>query len=149
MYGMELLEHVVAVARRMRLADRTVEAYTYWIRRYLAYSAARFGRWKRPEELFTDDLNHFLNHLVLEKRLSASSQNQALNALVFLYRRVLEDDISPAHLGKFAIVRSKRPKRVPTVLSVDEVRRLIEQVPPKSLGCVSTHQVFACRAAVG
>jgi site-specific recombinase XerD len=128
---MKLLEQVNRVGRQMRLADRTIEAYIYWIRRYLAYSARRFGGWKRPEELFTGDLEHFLSHLVLDKRLSASSQNQALNAIVFLYRRVLQDAISPAHLGKLAYLRSKRPKRVPTVLSVDEVRRLIEQVPVK------------------
>ena len=128
---MKLLEQVVVVARRMRLADNTIDVYKHWIGRYLAYSERRCGGWKRPEELFTADLEQFLNHLVMEKRLSASSQNQALNALVFLYRRVLEGAISPAHLGKFALVRSKRVKRVPTVLSADEVRRLIEHVPVK------------------
>ncbi len=96
---MKLLEQIKRVGRQMRLADRTIEAYSYWIRRYLAYSAARFGGWKRPEELFTKDLEHFLSHLVLDKRLSASSQNQALNAIVFLYRRVLQDAISPGING--------------------------------------------------
>jgi site-specific recombinase XerD len=78
-------------------------------------------------ELFTDDVEAFLNHLVMDRRLSGSTQNQALNALVFLYKIVLVD-IGPEPLGRFALVRSRRRPRVPTVLAVDEVRRLIEPV---------------------
>jgi site-specific recombinase XerD len=64
------------------------------------------------------------------RRLLASSQNQALNALVFLYRHVLENTIPQDHLGKFLLLRSPRARRVPTVLSPDEVRSISEAIPP-------------------
>jgi integron integrase len=112
------------------LADQSIDAYLHWIRRYLRFCAERKGGWTRPEELGTADVEAFLNHLVMEERLSASSQNQALNALVFLYKRVL-DAIPSDHLGKFALLRSKRQARVPTVLGADEVRRLIEAMPER------------------
>ena len=76
------------------------------------------------------DVEAFLNDAVVRRRLSASAQNQALCALVFLYTHVLDDVIPQDHLGKFLLPRSRRVKRVPTVLSVEEVRRLIEAVDP-------------------
>jgi integrase len=114
---MKLLERLNVVARRRGLADATIAVYVAWVKRYLTFSARRHGGWKRPEELFTDDVEAFLNHLVMDRRLSGSTQNQALNALVFLYKNVL-DDIGPDHLGRFALVRSRRRPRVPTVLAV-------------------------------
>jgi integron integrase len=86
-----------------------------------------------PERLGTADIESFLNHLVGERHLSASSQNQALNALVFLYRHVLENLIAPDHLGKFELLRSSRPARLPTVLSVAEVARLLDAIPPQRI----------------
>jgi site-specific recombinase XerD len=119
---MKLLEHFEAVARQRRLADNTIDAYRSWIRQFLRFSAAARGQWTRPEELGTADVEAFLNDLVSQRRLSASSQNQALNALVFLYAQAL-DALPENHLGKFALLRSTRPKRVPTVLS----RRIISR----------------------
>lgn len=126
---MRLLDHVNVVGRRRGLADATIEAYSGWIRAFLKFAAARYGEWRRPEELYTGDVESFLNHLVMQWRLSASSQNQALNALVFLYTHALENDISADHLGKFALMRSRHTARVPTVLSVDEVGRLLTRLP--------------------
>ncbi|HWE03409.1 MAG TPA: integron integrase, partial [Tepidisphaeraceae bacterium] len=74
----------------------------------------------------------FLTYLATDRRLSASSQNQAVNAIVFLYKQVLADELPPDHLGRFAAERSKRPKRVPTVLSEDQVRRIIDEMPADS-----------------
>ena len=82
-----------------------------------------------PEQLGTADVESFLNHLVGERRLAASTQNQALNALVFLYRHVLENAVARDHLGKFELLRSKRPKRVPTVLSPAEVAQVLAAIP--------------------
>jgi integron integrase len=127
---MKLIEQVQLVARRLRKADATVEAYSAWIRSYLTFTAKRHGVWKPPIELGTADVEAFLNHLVVERRLSASSQNQALNALVFLYKQVLVDVIPQDHLGKFVLLRSKRAKRIPTVLSTEEVGRLLAAIPP-------------------
>lgn len=127
---MRLLEQLRVVARRRRLADRTIDAYSHWVRDFLGFSAGRHGQWTHPSKLGTADVEAYLNDLVMRRRLSASSQNQALNALVFLYRHVLEDVIPQDHLGKFLLQRSRRVARVPTVLSVDEVRRVIEAMPP-------------------
>src|SRR6185312_13219764 len=101
-----------------------------WIRQFLTFSAQQLGQWKPPEKLGTADVEAFLNDLVMRRRLSASAQNQALCALVFLYGRVLADVIPQDHLGKFLLQRSRRPQRLPTVLSADEVRRVIEAVDP-------------------
>lgn len=68
----------------------------------------------------------FPNHLARERRLSASSQNQALIAVVFLYKHVLVDELPADPLGRFAAERAGRPARVPTVLSAAEVARLID-----------------------
>jgi integron integrase len=125
---MKLLDELARVAWRRRMADATIAAYTSWVRSYLAHCAARHGRWVPPEQLHTVDVEAYLNHLVLDKRLSASSQNQALNALVFLYRHVLENAIPQDHLGKFALLRSRRKRRVPTVLSVSEVALLLSAI---------------------
>src|SRR5947208_13482373 len=114
---MKLLEQVVVVARRRRLAQSTIDVYLLWIRQFLGFCAARCGRWTHPAQLGTADVEAFLNELVLQRRLSASAQNQALCALVFLYGKVLEDVIPQDHLGKFLLLRSKRTRRVPTVLS--------------------------------
>jgi site-specific recombinase XerD len=125
---MRLLDKLAAVARQRGLAESTVDCYSLWIRQFLKFSAAARGVWTHPADLGTADVEAFLNDLVLTRRLAGSTQNQALNALVFLYKHVL-DAIAQDHLGKFLLQRSKRPKRVPTVLSATEVQRVIEQVP--------------------
>jgi integron integrase len=127
---MKLLEQLAATARLRRLAQNTIDVYSLWVRQFLTFSAGRYKSWMRPEELGTGDVEAFLNDLVIRRRLSASSQNQALNALVFLYTHVLENTIPQDHLGKFVLLRSRRPQRLPTVLSVDEVRRVIDAVDP-------------------
>ena len=82
---MKLLESLRAASARKHLSPRTTECYESWVRQYLAFSRSRAGgQWRHPRELGGGDVEAFLNHLVLERRLSASSQNQALNAIVFL-----------------------------------------------------------------
>ena len=128
--GMKLLKQVELVGRRMRLAPSTVCAYSSWIRHYLSFCCQRRRQWTHPVQLGTADAEAFLNDLVVRRRLSASSQNQALNALVFLYQRVLENTLPQDHLGKLARLRSRRPKRVPTVLGTAETGRLIDALDP-------------------
>lgn len=134
MFGaMKLLEQVSVVGRRRGLAANTIEAYSLWIKQFLRFSARWHGTWRHPLELNTKDVEAFLNDMVVRRRLAGASQNQALNALVFLYQQVLEDAIPQDHLGKLALQRSKRPKRVPTVLCAEEVRRVIEAVPAEHM----------------
>jgi len=108
---MKLLDQVTAVLRRMHYARRTEKAYKHWI---MAYS--RFHRgpeaWRHPAEMGAAEIEAFLTHLAVERKVAAATQNQALNAIVFLYKQVLE--IDP---GQFNAVRAKRPRRMPTVLS--------------------------------
>ncbi len=85
--------------------------------------------WRHPRELSAADVGAFLTHLARDRELSGSSQNQATNAINFLYKHVLADELPADHLGRFAGERSKRPRRAVTVLSPDEVRRVIDEVP--------------------
>lgn len=130
---MKLLDEVELAARRRRLARNTIDVYSGWIRGYLRFCADARGQWTHPAKLGTGDVEAFLNDLVVRRRLSASSQNQALNALVFLYRDVIADAIPQDHLGRFELMRSRRPARVPTVLSGTEVARVIAAVPERRI----------------
>jgi integron integrase len=125
---MRLLEKLSIVAKQRGMAESTIQCYSLWVKQFLRFSAVAHGAWKHPAELGTADVEAFLNHLVGSRQLAGATQNQALNALVFLYKQVL-DTIPQDHLGKFLLQRSKRPKRVPTVLSASEVVRVIEAVP--------------------
>ncbi len=118
---MKLIHRVEEVCRVRRYSPRTAQAYGHWISRYLKAIRVRDGRWRPPEALDAADVEWFLTGLATRRRVSASSQNQALNALVFLYREVLKVD-----LGRFDAVRAKRPPRLPTVLSTAEVAAVLE-----------------------
>lgn len=112
-----LLDVLVERLRLRHASPRTVEAYTDWVRRYV-----RFHHGRHPRQLGERDLTAFLSHLAVDRRVAASTQNQALAALLFLYREVL--DISVGWLDQ--MVRAKRPARVPTVLSRAEAGLVIE-----------------------
>ncbi|MBZ0101907.1 MAG: integron integrase [Thermoanaerobaculia bacterium] len=114
-----LLERVRLEARRRRLSRRTEEAYADWVRRFV-----RFHRLRHPGELGADQVADFLTHLAVSERVAASTQNQALAALLFLYRHVLAVDLGP--LPEAA--RARRPKRLPVVLSREETRRLFAEL---------------------
>ena len=102
--------------RTRHLSPRTEEAYVFWIRRYVLFHGKR-----HPAELGGAEVTRFLSHLAVAARVSASTQNQALSALLFLYRRVLHIDL-PWLEG---LVRAKRPARLPVVLSRDEVAAVL------------------------
>ena len=109
--------------RRLGLAYRTEESYIAWMRRYIKHSAGR-----HPRELGADDVERFLTHLAAERRCAASTQNQALSAILFLYREVLKIELP--WMENFQ--RAKRPQHLPIVLSEQEVLRvlsLLEGVP--------------------
>jgi integron integrase len=133
---MSLLDRIRLVGERRRLARATVEAYQYWVAYFLRYHRTADG-WTHPIELRGPEVEAFLSHVASEKRLSASSANQAMCAIVFLYRRVLNGELAerypecaPAdawrhHLGDISAERSARPARLPTVLSTREVADLL------------------------
>jgi integron integrase len=113
---MRLLEAVRARMRTRHLSAATEEAYIGWIRRFVAFHHRR-----HPRELTERDVGAFLTHLAVEGRVAASTQNQALAALQFLYNEVLS---LPLDIGG-DVVRAKRPHRVPEVLSRAEVAAVI------------------------
>jgi len=107
------------VRRRMRarhLSPRTEEAYVMWIKRFVRFSGTR-----HPSLLGELDVTAFLTHLAVTDRVAASTQSQALAAILFLYRDVLRAPLPWLH----SIVRSKRPARLPTVLTREDARAVI------------------------
>ncbi|APR78831.1 Integron integrase IntIPac [Minicystis rosea] len=118
-----LLDRVREVIRARHYSPRTAEAYCTWIRRFVLFHGRR-----HPRELGAPEVEAFLSHLANEQHVSASTQNQALAALLFLYTHVL---VAPlAELGGFT--RAKRPLRVPVVLTPLEVSALLDRMtgPP-------------------
>jgi site-specific recombinase XerD len=107
-----LLDRLHAVIRRRHYSIRTEQAYGNWVRRFLDFHAPL-----PPERLAEPEISAFLNHLAVRERVAASTQNQALNALVFFFRNILNDNLETP----FQLVRAKRPLRLPTVLSKSEV----------------------------
>src|SRR4051812_33185185 len=104
---MRLLQRLAHVAKRQHLADATVECYSGWVKRYLRFYCTA-GHWRHPAELRGCDLERFLTHLAVHRRVSASTQNQALNAIVYPYKQVLVEELGPDHLGPFQALRARR-----------------------------------------
>ncbi|MHB9003498.1 MAG: phage integrase N-terminal SAM-like domain-containing protein [Coriobacteriia bacterium] len=115
----KLLERMHGVLQSRHYSARTEKAYCSWVERYI-----RFHRMKHPAEMGEREINAFLTHLAVEGKVSASTQNQALAALLFLYRYVLGTGVG--NLGE--IVRARKPVRLPVVLTPPEVRGVLERL---------------------
>ena len=115
----KLLDRVRDICRYRHYSIRTEEAYANWVRRYVLFHGKR-----HPEELGEDAVRAFLTHLAVAGKVSASTQNQALSALLFLYDAVLHQP-----LGWIKNVeRAKRPERLPVVLTREEVQAILSQL---------------------
>ena len=119
----KLLDRVRNAIRVRHYSPRTEEAYVMWIRRFILFHGKR-----HPSSMGAEEVNAFLSHLAVDRTVSASTQNQALAALLFLYRHVLEEPLPWID----DIVRAQRPERLPVVLTIDEVRQVIAEVEPPS-----------------
>jgi integron integrase len=117
----KLLDRVRRTCRRRQYSYHTEKAYVRWITRFV-----RFHDTTHPRHLDADAVRTFLDYLATDRHVAASTQNQALNALTFLYDSVLDDPLGD--IG--TIERADRPKRLPTVLTRDEVRRLFAALSP-------------------
>lgn len=115
----KLLDQVRSRCRRLNYSVRTERAYTGWIRRFVLANGKR-----HPRELGANEVENFLTDLAVRGNVAASTQNQALSALLFLYREVLGLDL-PWMEG---VTRAKRPQRLPVVLSRAEVERLLAMI---------------------
>jgi integron integrase len=115
----KLLDRVRQTIRAKHYSRRTESAYVDWIRRYVL-----FHRKRHPSEMGASEIAAFLTWLATNRRVSASTQNQALSALLFLYRNVLHIEIGPIE----NVPRARMPVRVPVVLSHDEVARIMKHL---------------------
>jgi len=115
----KLLERVRDAIRAKHYSRRTESAYVDWIRRYIV-----FHRKRHPSDMGASEIAAFLTWLATDRRVSASTQNQALSALLFLYRHVLRLEIGPIE----NVPRARMPVRVPVVLSHDEVARILKHL---------------------
>lgn len=118
-----LLDQVRAAIRLKHMSIRTEQAYLYWITQFLRFHKNKRDAWTHPVQLGNREINQFLSYLATERNVAASTQNQALSALLFLYRNVLEMEIN------IDAVRAKTPARLPVVLSVQEVNLLLNTIP--------------------
>jgi integron integrase len=122
--GPGLLQVAREKMRTRHLAFRTEQTYLQWIRRYL-----RFHHRHHPRDLGAVGVEQFLTHLAVERKVSATTQNQALQALLFLYRNVLDVDLPWLE----NVTRAIRPKHLPVVLSRAEVRSVLAGLQGTSL----------------
>ena len=122
-----LLDQVRQALRLKHYALRTEESYVGWVRRFILFHHKR-----HPQTLGTPEVEAFLSDLAVNQHVAASTQNQALSALLFLYTVVLKQPLA----GPLNTVRAKQPQRLPTVLTREEVRRVLDAL-------TGVHQVMA------
>jgi hypothetical protein len=115
----KLLEQVRAALRTRHYSLRTEETYLSWIKRFILFHGKR-----HPRDMGVHEVHQFLSHLAVEGQVAASTQSQALSAILFLYQQVLQQDIGWLH----DVVRAKHPQRLPVVLNQDEVAKVLRQL---------------------
>jgi integrase len=112
----KLLDHVRDAIRLKHYSWHTEEAYVTWIIRYIFFYDKR-----HPKDMGAEDIEAFLTHLAVQQKVAASTQNQALSALLFLYRDVLRLPLD----GPIDAIRARKPRRLPTVLTKEEALQVI------------------------
>ncbi len=115
----KLLDRVRAAIRARHYSIRTEEAYVGWITRFILFHNKR-----HPSEMGEPEINQFLTHLAVQGNVAASTQNQALCALLFLYRAVLDRKLDRIE----DVIRAKKPERLPVVLTREEVRAVLDRM---------------------
>ena len=115
----KLLDQVREVIRVKHYSYRTEETYIQWIRRYILFHNKR-----HPKDMGVPEIEAFLTHLAVDKHVAAATQNQALSALIFLYRQVLCQPLD----DRIEAIRAKRSRKLPTVLTPNEVAVVIQNM---------------------
>jgi len=115
----KLLEQVRDAIRTKHYSYRTEQTYVQWIRRYIL-----FHNKQHPNEMGVPEIEAFLTHLAVKEHVAASTQNQAFSALIFLYRHVLQMPLDE----RIDAIRAKRSRKLPTVLTPEEVRSVIQHM---------------------
>lgn len=115
----KLLDQVRTLIRTLHYSLRTEQAYVDWIRRFILFHKKR-----HPREMGKQEIEAFLSHLAVERRVAASTQSQAKAALLFLFQRVLQMEVDWLK----DVVSAKQPQRLPTVLTVEEIQALLSHL---------------------
>ena len=123
----KLLHQVRDRLRLKHYSIRTERSYTGWIRRYILFHDK-----KHPKDMGEREIENFLTYLAVDQKVAQSTQNQALNAIIFLYREVLGIELN----DPINAIRAKRPQRLPTVLTQAEVKKLLNAMS-------GTHRIMA------
>ncbi|MCI0695943.1 phage integrase N-terminal SAM-like domain-containing protein [candidate division KSB1 bacterium] len=129
----KLLDQVRNVLRTKHYSMRTEESYIDWIRRYILFHNKR-----HPAEMGEKEISEFLTHLAVEEHVAASTQNQALSAILFLYRHVLKREIG--RLGE--LTWAKKPETLPVVLSKEEIKVILSHLSGKDW--IMTALMYGC-----
>src|SRR5262245_13757766 len=116
----KLLDQLREALQVKHYSPRTEETYTLWVKNFILYHKKR-----HPREMGTLEIGQFLTHLAATAQVSSSTQNQAFSAILFLYRHVLHQELDENELAQF---RPQKASTVPTVLSVEEVRRVLSNL---------------------
>jgi len=116
----KLLDQMRSALRRMNYAYRTERTYIDWTRRFILFHNKR-----HPKDMSIPEIEAFLTHLAVERHVAASTQNQALSALLFLYRQVLNIEFDPLQINAS---RARKPQRLPVVMSKTEALQVIENL---------------------
>ena len=122
----KLLDQLSDALRTRHYSYRTEQAYLDWVRRFILFHQKR-----HPDTMGEEEIRAFLTHLATERNVGASTQNQALSSILFLYREVLHKELEPIFM-----TGAKRPERLPTVLTHAEVLRVLAQL-------LGTHKLMA------
>jgi integron integrase len=119
---MPLLDQVRQAIRVRHYSYQTERTYVHWVERFVRFHKGP-GGWRHPKELGEAGVEAFLTHLAADRLVGPNTQNQAFNALLFLYRHVLK-----VELGRINALRANKPERLPVVLPRGEVKRLLEAI---------------------
>jgi len=112
----KLLEQVSVEVQTRHYSRRTENTYRNWIKQFVLFHGK-----KHPKQMGEGEVNQFLSYLATQRNVSASTQNQALSAILFLYKNVLHKE-----LGDFGnVIRAKRSRKIPVVFTKDEVKRIL------------------------
>ncbi len=132
---MKLLDRIKTKIKFKHYSQNTENTYVYWIKKYIL-----FHNKTHPEKLGKREIEQFLSHLVTARNVSAATQNQAFNALMFLYNQVLE---LPLHNQNINALRAKQRIHLPTVLSTNEVKHIIDQFPDNNYKTI-IQTIYGC-----
>lgn len=129
----KLLDQVRGKIRVKHYSIRTEQAYTDWIKRFILH----FGK-RHPREMGAAEVEQFLTHLAVKRKVSASTQNQAKSALLFLYKEVLAVELQWLD----NVEQAKTPKRLPVVLNRDEIQAILSRL--NGTQCMAVRGMLPC-----